>query len=147
MKNVFNRSLLLVLALYVLGAGGAAAAEPFVVIVNAANPTPSMSVEELSNAFTKKMQRWPQGGEVMPVDLDGDSRVRESFSQRVLKKSTAAMKAYWQKMIFSGREVPPPEKVTSADVIAYVRANRGAIGYVAADAPLGPGVKVVRIAP
>ena len=53
--------------------------------------------------------------------------------------------AYWQKMIFSGREVPPPEKTSSAEVVAYVRANRGAIGYVAADAALGAGVRVLKI--
>lgn len=140
-------TLLAVLAFYVLGVGGSGAAEPFVVVVNAANPASAMSAEELSNVFLKKMQRWPQGYEVMPVDLTEESRVRESFSRAVLKKSTAAVKAYWQKMIFSGREVPPPEKASGAEVVAYVRANRGAIGYVAADAPLGSGVKVVRVAP
>jgi len=138
---------LLALACCVLVAGGSAAAEPFVVIVNAANPAAKMSGEELSGLFLKKTPQWPRGGEVMPVDLTEQSGVRESFSRQVHQKSTAAVKAYWQKMIFSGREVPPPEKASSAEVVAYVRANRGAIGYVAADAPLGAGVKVVRITP
>ena len=140
-------TLLLVLAVYVLGVGGSGAAEPFVVIVNAANPASAMPAEELASAFLKKVQRWPQGDEIMPVDLTDESRIRESFSRLVLQKSTAAVKAYWQKMIFSGRQVPPPEKVSSADVVAFVRANRGGIGYVAADAPLGAGVKVIRISP
>lgn len=140
-------TLLAVLAFYVLGVGGSGAAEPFVVIVNAANPKSTMGVEELSDAFLKKMQRWPQGDEVMPVDLTEESKIRESFSRLALQKSTAAVKAYWQKMIFSGREVPPPEKASGAEVVVYVRSNRGAIGYVAADTPLGSGVKVVRITP
>jgi periplasmic binding family protein len=139
---------LLALACCLLMAGVSGAAEPFVVIVNAANPAAAMSGEELSNFFLKKTSRWPQGGEeVRPVDLPEQSGARESFSRQVHQKSTAAVKAYWQKMIFSGREVPPPEKASSAEVVAYVRAHRGAIGYVAADAPLGAGVKVVRIAP
>lgn len=137
----------LALACCLLAVGGAGAAEPFVVIVNAANPAAAMSGEELSNFFLKKTPRWPQGEEVMPVDLPEGSGVRESFSRQVHQKSTAAVKAYWQKMIFSGREVPPPEKASSAEIVAYVRAHRGAVGYVAADASLGSGVKVVRITP
>jgi ABC-type phosphate transport system substrate-binding protein len=138
---------LLALACFAFVAAGSGAAEPFVVIVNAANPAAKMSGEELSGLFLKKTPQWPRGGEVMPVDLTEQSGVRESFSRQVHQKSTAAVKAYWQKMIFSGREVPPPEKASSAEVVAYVRANRGAIGYVAVDAPLGAGVKVVRITP
>ena len=138
---------LLALACLVLAAGGSGAAEPFVVIVNAAHPAAKMSGEELSNLFLKKTAQWPQGGEVMPVDLAEGSGVRESFSHQVHQKSTAAVKAYWQKMIFSGREVPPPEKASSADVVAYVRANRGAIGYVAADTALSAGIKAIRLTP
>lgn len=132
------------LALHVRRSG---AAETFQVIVNASNPVSSLSVQELSMLFIKKTSRWPDGVEAAPVDLREQSEVRESFSRLVHGKSTAAIKAYWQKMIFSGREVPPPERVTSAEVVGFVRANRGAIGYVAADTALGSGVKVVRVVP
>jgi ABC-type phosphate transport system substrate-binding protein len=140
-------ALSLTLACFVFAGHRSGAAEPFVVIVNAANPVSSMSARELSNTFMKKAPRWPHGEEVTPVDLKDTSAVRESFSQQIHEKSTSAVKAYWQKMIFSGRDVPPSEKSTSAEVVAYVRANRGAIGYVAADTALGAGVRALKVAP
>ena len=58
-------------------------------------------------------------------------------------QSVASLKRYWQERIFSGNESPPPERVTDADVLTYVRSNPGAIGYVVEGQDLGPGVKVV----
>ncbi|HEV8579025.1 MAG TPA: substrate-binding domain-containing protein [Thermoanaerobaculia bacterium] len=138
-------ALLLALAGFGLVARRSVAADPFVVIVNAANPVSSITVQDLSKAFMKKATRWPDGVEILPVDLKEQSAVRESFSRLIHEKSTSAVRAYWQKMIFSGREVPPPEKATSAEVLAFVRSNRGAVGYLAAEAALGDGVKVVRV--
>lgn len=136
---------LLALACFALVVHRSGAAEPFMVIVNASNPVSSMRTQELSKAFMKKTTRWADGVEMMPIDLKDQSAVRESFSRQVHEKSTSAVRAYWQKMVFSGREVPPLEKATSAEVVAFVRANRGAIGYVAADAALGGGIKVLKV--
>jgi ABC-type phosphate transport system substrate-binding protein len=139
--------ILAAVALLVLQERRSAAAETFQVIVNASNPASSLSVQELSMLFMKKTSRWPDGVEAAPVDLREQSEVRESFSRLIHGKSTAAVKAYWQKMIFSGREVPPPERATGAEVVGFVRANRGAVGYVGADTALGGGVKVLRVVP
>ena len=46
----------------------------------------------------------------------------------------SAVANYWQRQIFSGRGTPPPIKESDAEVIAFVAANPGAIGYVSADA-------------
>ncbi len=139
--------LLLALACLFFDVRPSAAAEPFRVIVNASNPVASLRAQELSDIFMKKRSRWGHGEAASPVDLEDQSPVRESFSRQIHDKSTVAVKAYWQKMIFSGHEVPPPEKATSAEVVAYVRAHKGAIGYVAMDTALGSGVKVVRVVP
>lgn len=133
-----------------LGLGFFAATDPadaadFVVIVNSANAASFLREQEVSEMFLKKSPRWTDGVRVAPVDLDEGSSTRESFSQAVHRKSTAAIKAYWQKMIFSGREVPPPEKGSAAEVVSFVKANRGAIGYVSAGTAFGPGVKILSV--
>jgi hypothetical protein len=56
----------------------------------------------------------------------------------------AAIKAYWQQRIFSGRGVPPPELGTDAHVVAYVLKYDGAVGYVSAAAEL-EGTRVVTV--
>lgn len=147
----FRRAVLLAFLLAAAGlAGGPADAADVAVaiLVNANNPTSSLSTEDVAKLFLKKTTKWPASGEkVMPVDLHEQSAVRESFSKQFHGKGTAAIKAYWQKMIFSGRDVPPPEKTSVADVAAYVRTNAGGVGYVPASYDAGAGVKVLQVTP
>lgn len=121
--------------------------QDFVLIVNAANPASSISQDELGRIFLKKMAKWQDGVRIEPVDLGAGSSVRARFSQSVHGKETAAVKAYWQKMIFSGREVPPPELGSAAEVVAFVGSHRGGVGYVPEGTDLGERVKRIRLAP
>ncbi len=125
----------------------AAAAADFVVVTNGANPQAALSAADVSNLFLQKTRKWESGERVKAVDLPETSATRESFSRAVHGRSTAAVKAYWQRMIFSGIDVPPPEKPSAAEVLAYVRANPGAVGYVPAGTPLPEGVKALRVTP
>ena len=61
------------------------------------------------------------------------------------QRSVPAVKNYWQSMIFSGRGTPPPEAQLPDQVLAFVRADPGAVGYVPADTELGEGVKVLAV--
>ena len=125
----------------------AAAQQGFVVIVHPSNSVSSLSGDELARIFLKKTAKWENGSRVEPVDLAASSAVRARFSQAVHGKGTSAISAHWQKMIFSGRDVPPAELGTAAEVIAFVASHRGGIGYVAEGTALGEGVKAIRIAP
>jgi hypothetical protein len=117
----------------------------FVVVVNDQNSVTSVSRVLVSRYFLKKASHWDSGAVVLPVDLPADSPVREAFSRRVLAKSVSSIKAYWQQQIFSGREIPPPEKLGEAEVLEFVRANPAAIAYVSPDAPLPRGVHLLTV--
>ena len=105
--------------------------EEFLVIVHQSNPYSEITLEELSNMFLKKVSRWEKSdGLVHPVDLLDDSPVRELFSKVVHGRKVASIKAYWQRQIFSGRDIPPPEKETEQDVLKFVAQKPGAIGYI-----------------
>ena len=117
---------------------------PFVIIVDPSNAGKTYSRKFLADAFLKKTTRWPNGDLIRPVDLSADSPVREKFSQDILKRSVAAVKSYWQQVIFSGRGVPPPELANDDEVVKYVLANNGAVGYVSGAAKLG-NAKVVTL--
>ena len=125
----------------------AGAQQGFVVVVHPSNPVSSLSTDELSRIFLKKTAKWANGARVEPVDLANGSAVRARFSQAVHGKGTAAVSAYWQKMIFSGREVPPAELGAATEVIAFVASHRGGVGYVAEGTALGEGVKAIKITP
>jgi ABC-type phosphate transport system substrate-binding protein len=127
------------------GPRAAAAQNGFVVIVNDANATRSVSRDDLSRIFLRQRTDFPSGAAAAPVDLAEGSSVREAFSQAVHGRSAAAVQAYWQRQIFSGRGVPPIQKASDDDVVAYVRSNPGAVGYVSRGTALGGGVHVVQV--
>jgi ABC-type phosphate transport system substrate-binding protein len=122
----------------------AASAAGYKVIVNNANETTSLAKKELSQLFMKKTAKWGNGTPVVAVDQTEKSPARERFTQEVHGKSVAAVKSYWQQQIFSGRDVPPVEKNSDAQVVAFVKQNAGAVGYVGETADTA-GVKVVGV--
>jgi ABC-type phosphate transport system substrate-binding protein len=130
-----------------LGAGPAVAQEAVVVIAHQDAPVSRLRRQEVSDLFLKKAAVWKDGTQAVPVDFTETAPARAQFSTAIHRRSVAAVEAYWQKMIFSGREVPPTEKLSAAEVVAFVRSHPGALGYVPAGTPLGPGVKVVTVVP
>ena len=141
------------LALVVLGlvlSAGVARAQGesgYRIVVNGRNGVERMSRDELSRLFLKKTTSWSNGQTVAIVDRAEASDVRQKFTADVHQRQVRAVKRYWQQMIFGGRAVPPPEKASDDEVLAYVRSNPNAIGYVSASTSLGDGVKTVNVAP
>jgi ABC-type phosphate transport system substrate-binding protein len=134
-------------AAIVLAPRSPATAEPaggFRVIVNPANPVDKLDRRVVSDAFLKKRTRWEDDRAIQPVDLGQRTSVRGAFSREVLGRDVASVRRYWAQLVFSGRGVPPPELATDGDVVKFVAAHGGAIGYVAAGAALA-GVKVVEV--
>jgi ABC-type phosphate transport system substrate-binding protein len=123
-----------------VSAGG----ERYQVIVHPGNPVTSIDERFLRNAYLRKEIEWSDGQAILPVDLVTRYSVRDQFTHHVLKKTAAQLKSYWNQRLFSGKGVPPPEADVSADVIAYVLANPGAVGYLPADLDPG-GAKVVEV--
>ncbi len=70
--------------------------------------------------FMKKVFTWKDGEPVKPIDLVPGSDIRKKFSQEIHGRNVYSIKNYWQQMIFAGRDVPPLEKETDAEIIEYV---------------------------
>ncbi len=117
-------------------------AQDFKVVVHSGNAVESLTADEASKIFLKQAAKFANGTAAAPVDQKG--AVRAPFTKAVHGKSVAAIDTFWQQQIFSGKEVPPPSKGSDDEVIAFVKANPGGIGYVSAGAATA-GVKVVAI--
>jgi len=142
-RATYTALLAFALAMLVVLVAGAAPA-PFVVVVNPENPQTALERRFLADAFLKKATRWPSGAAIRPVDQKAQAPVREAFSASVLRRSVAAVKSYWQQMIFAGRETPPPELEGDEEVIRYVAKTPGAVGYVSGAATLA-GTRAVSV--
>lgn len=133
------RKLLCCLLLALLA--GTATAADLVVVVSARSPITTLRVEQVADIFLSEATRFPDGGEVVALDLPIGSPLRDDFYQRVANRTPALMKAYWTKKIFTGRGQPPRELPNSLAVRRLVADNPTLIGYIersALDASVRP---------
>ena len=120
------------------------AGDEYLVIAHASSGADALASQALSDIFLKKTETWPDGAAVTPVDQIPRSPVRGKFSRAIHKKPLGAIKAYWNKLIFSGKGTPPPELKTNDEIIAFVKDTPGSIGYVDTDTDTA-GVKVIAV--
>ncbi|MDP9013381.1 MAG: hypothetical protein M3O41_12120 [Pseudomonadota bacterium] len=121
-------------------------AEELVVIVNASNPTVSVSADQVQQLFLGMTATMPGGVKARPVDQAEESPLRTDFYQKVAGKSAAQIRAIWSRLVFSGRGMPPKILASSADVKKFVAAERDGIGYIEKSAA-DSSVKVVLTLP
>jgi ABC-type phosphate transport system substrate-binding protein len=139
-RSPFARGVLAVSAalLCVLVPGASGSADDFKIVVSAKNPPASIKRQDLARIFLKKTTRWPDGQPLVVVDQSSRTPVRTAFTRDVLKteglSQMSAVESYWQQLLFSGRGTPPAIKVSDAEVLAFVSATPGAIGYVSGGA-------------
>ncbi len=140
MKKLILGLLGLVLASFLRWAPAAAEPTNFRIVAHRDNPATSLERTQVSKILLKQVSRWDDGTPVAPVDQQGEGAVREAFTKQIHGRSVFSIRRYWQRQVFSGGKVPPPELDGDARVLDYVRGHPGGIGYVSADAPLD-GVK------
>jgi ABC-type phosphate transport system substrate-binding protein len=98
----------------------------------------------LGSIFLKQAPRWGDGSPVQPVDQSMRSRIRQSFVADVLQQPMVEIQIFWNRKMAAG-VTPPPVKQTDAEVVAFVAANPGAIGYISSANPVPDGVRELSI--
>lgn len=120
-----------------LGAGIARAQE-VVVVANKSVKAADVGSDELKDVFSGDKSSLKDGSHVVPVTLKGGA-AHEAFLKRFLGKNDAAFRAAWRSLVFTGQGSMPKTFDTEAQLLDYVAATPGAIGYVSRDP--GDGVK------
>lgn len=100
------------------------------VIVSASNANSALDQDTISRVFLGKTSNFPDGSQAIPVDQNEGSASREAFNDKVLGKSSSQLKAYWSRLIFTGKGTPPKESGSDADIKNLVAKNPNLIGYV-----------------
>lgn len=139
MINCKNK-ILLHLSLALTLASSAAMAE-ISVVVNPANAN-AVSADEIKRIFLGKQSKFPDGSRAVPVGQDDKSAVVSEFNDKVLDRSASQLKAYWSKLIFTGKGSPPKKLGSDAEVIKAVAGDGEKIGFVDS-ASVDGSVKVV----
>jgi hypothetical protein len=125
-----RRGLVLV-ALLALGWSGAAVCGE---VIEHADLT--ISPDEVRDIFLGEKQL-EHGVRLLPID---NGAAQEEFLAKVLQTDAHKYYARWTRKSFREGIIAPPSKGTDAEVLAFVKATPGAIGYVSRHYP---GVKVI----
>jgi hypothetical protein len=132
-RRPFSLPLALTVLLALAGTGWAGLASAGEVI---AHPSVTLTPDEVKEAFTGDKQL---AGTVKLVPVDNASQ-QADFLAKVLQTDTAKYTARWTKKAFREGLIAPASKGSDAEVLAFVKATPGAIGYVSGNSA---GAKVL----
>ena len=112
-----------------------------VIIVNPGNAS-KIGPTAVKQIFLGKSKAFPDGNKSYPINLSDSDKLRIKFDNDMLGKNPKQMKAYWSRLIFSGKAVPIDAVKSDSEVIEHVANNPGGIGYVKAES-VNDKVKVI----
>ncbi len=111
------------------------------VVVNPDGPIRSLTRARLRDLFLGRRTRI-DGVRVTLVEY---APLRERFYRVLLQRGASEVTQYWLRMVFNGDAATPPVLARDVDgVAAVIRAERGAIGFLPADA-VPEGLRVVPV--
>lgn len=109
---------------------GMAAQAALAIIAHPSNPVAGISPDQAAQLYLGKTGELANGNRVVPVDQAPGTPSRTKFYKSVIKKDEGELKAYWSKLLFTGKGQPPRDAGDDAAVQAWVAAHPDAIGYV-----------------
>jgi hypothetical protein len=90
----------------------------------------ALSRADVVNIFMGRLRVLPDGRDAHPLDAPADSVERATFYRRLLGKGQQEIRAYWARLVFSGRTAPPRERPPGRSLQAELDADPQAIAYV-----------------
>jgi hypothetical protein len=100
-----------------------------VVIADAASPVAALGAEEVARIFLGKSETTVSGVRVIAIDQPEGSAVRDEFYRQLTGKTPAQVRAYWARIIFTGKG-QPPRQLGAAAAARLLAENPRAIAYV-----------------
>jgi len=121
------RAILLAL---LLAASAWVAAADWVLVANPKAGITRLSQDEVTNIYLGRFRRLASGVTAEPIDQLPNSTLKADFYRQLVGKSLAEVNAYWARLVFSGKTLPPYSVTSSEDALQRVARYPGALAYV-----------------
>ena len=102
----------------------------FYIVVQAANPQPALTQKKAIDLFMGRSRAFANGDFALIFDLPRDSSMRDAFYRSLTGMTLAQVNSYWSRLMFSGQSMPPQSLPDEATMIAIVKRNPNAIGWL-----------------
>lgn len=103
------------------------------VVVALDSPLQQLTAREVSDIYLGRLKA-TAGEKLLVLDQPREGALRERFFKQVNGMDLRRLNAYWARLQFSGETQPPLSLDDNQNVLAMIRRNRHAIGYVEASA-------------
>lgn len=113
----------------------------YVVIVHPSNVN-VLSKKDIARIFLDKRNTFPDGKEAIPISYTAYTPISIRFADTFLSKSSSEAKAYWARLLFTGRGTPPREVEAIDEIKKIVSGSPNHIGYIDS-ASVDESVKVI----
>ncbi len=124
-------------------AGATASVADIAIIVNPESGLNEADAKQIASAFLGKRGSIA-GVSVTPVDQEEGQASRDEFYTKVVNKNASQLNAYWSRLIFTGKGMPPDQVSADAEVVEVVADELEMIGYVSPGA-VDDSVKVILV--
>lgn len=104
------------------------AQDPLVVVVSQHSPVQQLSREDLSALYLGNLMTHETTHALRALDLT-DGEVRDNFYTYLLGRSRNQMRAYWSRMVFTGKG-KPPRALDTAAIIEALQNDPNLIAYL-----------------
>jgi ABC-type phosphate transport system substrate-binding protein len=108
---------------------------------------PAIAVAEITSDEVKQIflgDKTTIGGAAVEPVLAQSGAAHELFLKTFVGKSDQALRTHFKSLVFTGKGSMPRAFASDAEIVKYVSATKGAIGYVSAGAEMS-GVKRIAI--
>ncbi|OUS31578.1 hypothetical protein A9Q99_03130 [Gammaproteobacteria bacterium 45_16_T64] len=102
------------------------------------------SDNDLKKIFLAKTKRFPSGKSASVLDQMAGSAIRKTFSRKMLNRSEKKLTAYWSRLIFTGKALPPKAVHDDREMMRLVGRNPKLIGYIDASS-VDSTVRVIKV--
>jgi hypothetical protein len=101
-----------------------------VAVVSSKSAITTLSKIQVVDIFLGRRTRFPDGSAAVPIDQSEGTIARSEFYAKFADMTPAQLKAFWSKIIFTGRGQPPIAVATGAEAKKLLIANPNAITYL-----------------
>lgn len=128
--------------LVALSFGQAARAQGVVLVSARAGGIPELDRETAAQLYLGRRTSLPDGRSARLLDLPAGPE-RDLFYERLTAKNPSQIRAYWSRMVFTGRAHPPHEANDQEDALRRVLTDPSALAYLPAASVVGQPLNVL----
>jgi hypothetical protein len=136
--NICNRLILIVIAFSI----PLVSYSTVYIVTNQASGVTMMD-KQVKRAFLGKIKQWKNGVSVDVCLEEANEEERNKFYSSVLGKTPSAYKAYWNRLLFSGKAAPPKTFGSQQELMSFVASKKGAICFTTSTESVPDNVTVL----